>query len=84
MLDGIQRTRKAYRKPKRDDVLLGKVLAALGHSRLSSNLNQIARASNRGALPVTDELTEELRNACALIIAIRHDLIDALGVKVRD
>lgn len=79
LLDGIQRTRKAYRKPKRDDVLLGKVLAALGHSRLSSNLNQIARASNRGALPVTEELCADLQSACLDVRAMRMALMMALG-----
>jgi hypothetical protein len=46
-------------------------------------LAKIADAADSGALPVTDELSDELRNACALIIAIRCDLIEALGVKVQ-
>lgn len=79
LLDGMQRRRKAYRKPKRDDVLLCKVLAALGHTRLSSNLNQIAKAANRGALPVTEELSEDLQSACLDIRAMRMTLMMALG-----
>jgi len=79
LLQGVQRTRKAYRKPKRDDVLLCKVLAALGNSRLSSNLNQIAKAANRGALPVTEELSLDLQSACLDIRAMRMALMMALG-----
>ena len=79
LLGQIQRKRKAYRKPKYDDVLLGKVLAALGNSRLASNLNQIAKAANRGALPVTDELSEDLQSACLDIQAMRMALMMALG-----
>jgi len=81
LLGQIQRKRKAYRKPKYDDVLLGKVLAALGNSRLSSNLNQLAKASNRGVLPVTDELSEDLQSACLDIQAMRMALMMALGFR---
>ena len=70
--------RKARRAPKRDDVLLCKVLAALGNSRLASNINQIAKAANRGALPVTEELTLDLQSACLDIRAMRMSLMMAL------
>jgi len=73
--------RKARRAPKRDDVLLCKVLAALGNSRLASNLNQIAKAANRGALPVTEELSGDLQSACLDIQAMRMALMMALGFK---
>jgi len=56
-----------------------KVLAALGNSRLSSNLNQIAKAANRGALPVTEELSLDLQSACLDIRAMRMALMMALG-----
>lgn len=79
LLGSIQRKRKAYRKPKYDDVLLAKVLAALGNTRLASNLNQIAKAANRGALPVTDELSAELQSACLDVRAMRMALMMALG-----
>ena len=60
-----------------------RILGLLGQSGILANLAKIADAAESGALPVTEELSEELRNACALIIAIRHDLIDALGIKVQ-
>ena len=58
--------------PVKDHAALGKVLGALGASRLSSNLNQMARAAHIGALPVTPELEEELLDACAQIRPPTH------------
>ncbi len=66
--------------PRRcDKALLGKVLAALGASRLSSNLNQIAHVANLGTMPMDDELTTALQTACADIRLIRNTLMKALG-----
>jgi len=68
------------RAPSRfDKALLGQVLAALGRSRLSSNLNQIAHAANIGALPVDEDLTASLKAACADIRTMRGALLKALG-----
>ncbi len=61
-----------------------RMLGLLGQTGVFDSLSRIADAAESGALPVTDELTDELRNACALIIAIRHDLIEALGIKARE
>ncbi|GAB5512239.1 MAG: hypothetical protein Rhims3KO_36400 [Hyphomicrobiales bacterium] len=66
-------------KPVKDHAALAKVLGALGRSRLSSNLNQIAKAAHLGALPVTPELEEELSEACHTIGSMRANLMRALG-----
>lgn len=63
----------------KDYQALGRVLGALGKSRLSSNLNQLAKAVNTGSLPVTPETEAELKAACREISAIRLDLLKALG-----
>src|SRR6056297_727977 len=60
--------KKRGRYPVKDHEALGRVLGALGSSRLSSNLNQLARASNTGSLPVTPETEAELREACAALL----------------
>lgn len=65
--------------PIKDQAALGRVLGALGASRLSANLNQLAKAVNTGSLPVTPETEEELRKACAAVIAMREDILTALG-----
>lgn len=67
------------RSPVKDHGELARVLAALGASRLASNLNQIARAAHIGALPVTPELAEELEEASRDIRKMREGLMKALG-----
>lgn len=65
--------------PIKDAEALGRVLGALGASRLSSNLNQLAKAVNTGSLPVTPETEAELMEACNEVRALRRDLLRALG-----
>jgi hypothetical protein len=65
----------------KDREALAQALALLGHSRLSSNLNQLAYAVNIGSLPVTPETEAELRAALADIRELRRLLLTALGFK---
>ena len=65
--------------PVKDHAALGRVLGALGASRLSANLNQLAKAVNSGSLPVTPETEADLAEACASVIQLRNDLLRALG-----
>lgn len=76
-----QRMTRKRKAPQLDQALFGQLLGALGQSRLSSNLNQIAKAANIGTLPVTPALEDELQEACSAITDIRKILIDALGIK---
>lgn len=64
--------------PLKDQEALGRALAALGGSRLSSNLNQLAKAVNTGSLPVTPETEEDLKEACAAVMEMRDALLRAL------
>lgn len=70
-------------QPSESDRYAAAQLAGLGQSRLASNMNQIAKAANMGALPVTPDLLEELYQACADIRAMRDALIASQGLKVR-
>jgi len=72
---------RRHPRPVKDHKALAEVLARLGASRLASNLNQLARAANVGALPVTPETEAALRQACADIAAMRAALMRALGFK---
>ena len=74
-------SRRVRRPISIDHAALGRSLGSLGQSRLASNMNQIAKAANIGALPVTPELTAELHAACADIQVMRRALIAALGIK---
>lgn len=75
--------RKIKSKPSAELAVLGHMLGGLGQSRLASNMNQIAKAANMGALPVSPELEKELFEACAAVQSMRKDLITALGVKAQ-
>ncbi len=67
-----------------DRMALARVLGLLGRSHLANNLNQIAKAANLGALPVTPELEIELRAACADVHAMRGQLLQALCIAARE
>ena len=54
-------------------------MGALGGSRLSSNLNQLAKAVNTGSLPVTPETEDDLKQACREVAEMRAELLRALG-----
>ncbi|MEL6227606.1 MAG: hypothetical protein AAFR01_11410, partial [Pseudomonadota bacterium] len=78
-----RRPAKKGRKPTADHVMLARLLGVLGQTRLASNLNQIAKAANIGALPVTPELEAELNDACSAVKEMRRDLIEALGIEAK-
>lgn len=65
--------------PVKDHAALARALGLLGNLRLANNLNQLAKAANKGALPLTPEVEEELMATCAAVLAIRMELMKALG-----
>ena len=73
------RPRRKRRTGNADTQALAQVLAALGQSRLSSNLNQLSKAAHLGALAVTTDTEAELREACSAVQSMRRDLMRALG-----
>lgn len=77
--DGAAQRKRKGNSPVKDKAALARVLGALGQSRLSSNLNQLAKAVNTGSLPVTPETEDDLKAACRDIAALRVDLLRALG-----
>lgn len=81
LFDGdLPKVRRRGAKPLADHQALARVLAALGGSRLSQNLNQLARAVHTGTLPVHPETEEDIRKACEEVSAIRAELLRALGM----
>lgn len=74
-----RRTRSRTRKPLKDDKALGELLGKLGQSRLASNINQLAKATNSGSLPVTPDTEKALKDACDDVRAMRILLMQALG-----
>lgn len=65
--------------PVKDHAALARALGLLGNLRLANNLNQLAKAVNMGALPLSPEVEDELMATCAAVLAIRMELMKALG-----
>jgi len=78
---GDEADKRAFRsrRPAADKQALARALSLLGQSRLSSNMNQIAKAVHLGTLPVGPDLEAELAAACVDIREMRDALIAALG-----
>lgn len=74
----VRRTRG--KAPVKDHEELGRVLGALGQSRIANNLNQLAKAVHTGALPVTEEVEAALHEACYDIRLMRQALLRGLGL----
>lgn len=72
--------RRRSKAPVKDYQALAKVLGLLGQSRLSSNLNQLARSANTGSLPVTPDTESALIAAVADVQEIRRLLLEALNI----
>ena len=77
--DDVAPRQKSGKSPVKDGEALGRLLGALGGSRLSSNLNQLAKAVNTGSLSVTPETEADIVAACEEVKALRADLLRALG-----
>jgi hypothetical protein len=78
LFDGAPHNVRRGKSRVSDPELLGRALGQLGKSRLSQNVNQLAKAVNMGALPVTPETEADLRQACANIAVMREELMRAL------
>jgi hypothetical protein len=74
--------RRRSKNPVKDHKALAQALGLLGQSRISSNLNQLARAANTGSLPVTPDTEAALLDALGEIHAIRRLLMEALNLEV--
>lgn len=80
LAQSLQAKRHRLTNPVKDHDALARVLAGLGQSRIANNLNQLAKAVNFGILPVTAETERDLREACSAVIAMRRELMQALGL----
>lgn len=73
--------RRASRKPQLHEAQYAALLAALGESRLSSNLNQLAKHANVGTLDISDDVEQQLRDAYHAVLEMRKALFMALNLK---
>ena len=79
--DSVEPHRTRGKRPVKDYEELAKVLGMLGRSQLPNNVNQIAKALNKGTLDLSDETDSVIRQAAFDIAYIRLTLIKALGLK---
>lgn len=78
--DGVAKRKARTRRPVKDQEALARALGLLGQSRIANNLNQLARHANSGSLPVDDETHAQIEEAYAHVMALRDQLIAALGL----
>lgn len=81
LLGDMAEKRRELRNPKIEQEQYAALLAALGQSRLSSNLNQLAHAANVGTLDVSQDTEQQLQDAYVCILEMRKALFMALGLK---
>ncbi len=79
--EDIPHKRTRGKKPVKDQKELGKLLALFGQSRISNNINQLAKAANSGSLPVNVDVLKALNEASRSVHWIRQTLIKALGIQ---
>jgi hypothetical protein len=68
-------------KQSQDKKEFAQLLSALGASRLSQNINQIALEMNAGTLIISPDITAKLNRASKDIQAMRSTLMSYLGRK---
>ena len=78
--EDVRPRRTRSKAPVKDHTALSQVLGKLGQMRLASNLNQLAKAANTGALILTDEVEAVLMEACADIREIKSMIMRGLGL----
>lgn len=69
------------RQPQSNSAEAAKILSLLGSSEILKSLNELAYAAKLGALPVTPETLALIEEACRAVLAMREDLIAALGLR---
>ena len=79
VLGGQVAPRRKSQTTSVDHALIGKALGLLGQSRLSQNMNQIAKGMNQGSLPITPDVLLDVMDACEDIRLMRKALLIALG-----
>jgi hypothetical protein len=71
--------RRSPRAVSVDRARAAQILSLLGETRISNNLNQLARHAHTGSLIFDDETRRDLKEACATVGQVRDLLMQALG-----
>ena len=76
--------KKRRKSPVKDTVLLSKLLAQLGASRLKTNLDHLAKSADSGVLQLMPDTEKKLTQAFEDVAAMRFMLMKALGHHIPD
>ena len=79
--DRAEKRSHDLRSPQIEQEQYAALLAAMGKSRMSSNLNQLAHSANIGALDVSQDIEQQLQDAYGAVLEMRKALFMALGLK---
>lgn len=79
LADDAPKYRKRRKSPVADQAALAQVLACLGATRIASNLNQLAHATNIGSFYFDEDTKRAIREACNDVRIMRQLLMEALG-----
>ena len=81
LFDRQVRPRTRGARPVKDRAELARLLGLLGASRISQNINQLAKAANTGSLPVNADVHRALLESCDSVRNMRALLLTALGLQ---
>jgi len=80
----VKLRKKRGLRPIKDREALGRVLGMLGVSNVSQNLDVIAEAARSGCLNIDTRTLQEVTEACTEIKAMRRELMQALGLRIKE
>ncbi|WP_321337378.1 hypothetical protein [uncultured Cohaesibacter sp.] len=80
----FNKKRSSKRSAVQDYEMLARVLAALGQTELFGKLDHLIALSEKGELDLSPDAEFQLGLACACVIEMRDNLIEALGIKPKD
>jgi hypothetical protein len=82
--DDAPRYQSRSKEPVKDRQALAQVLACLGASRLSSNLNQLAHSTHVATFYFDEDTKLAILGACNDVRVMRQLLMTALGLQVEE
>lgn len=80
----FNKKRSSKRSAVQDYEMLARVLAALGQTELFGKLDKLIALSDKGELDLSPDAELQVGLACACVIEMRDNLIEALGLKPKD
>lgn len=81
LFDDAPRKKARGHRVVQDYEALARVLSALGQTEVFANLSSLIEQLESGAVTLSPEAEEEIGIACACVLLMRDDLVQALGLQ---